>query len=1134
MRVPISLKLACPAILVAVLLGCLGVLGYASAPALAVVPTGGLTVHDFAPEGRFSEALPAPYRVRVTNSASVSSQEPVVIKDVLPAGFTVASSGLFFLPQALTGKNAAPEPLGACAVEEPPATTTVTVTCTYAAALEPDQGLELEMSVSAGPGSEGAGPNAVSVTAAGTLDASLEEPLPVGSPISTFGASSLVAYLAGTDGEPDSQAGGHPYEMTTRIDLHSITKPQPNLPTGLTSVHDLKDVVFDLPMGLVGDAQATPKCTFAELASEKDCPIATRVGQIHTAPSGPTAAYTSVYNLVPEQGAAAEFGFQDGLHSPHAIYAGVAPTPSGYVLRATTREVPQVPLTEATVTFFGNPAAKDESGNPPVAFFTNPSDCSSGLPRVATVHLDSWQEPGPFADNGTPAGEPGVSAAPWVTTTSGSEESPPVTGCSQLSFHASAFTFAPEVAHQGADEPSGYESVLRIPQTETPATLATPPLKTAVVTLPPGVAVSPSAADGLVGCQESGSEGIDFESGLPGHCPDASKVGQVEVITHLLEEHLTGSVFVAQPKCGGSGQAECSEEAAETGGIFAIYMEVGSENTGIHVKLKGKVEVGGNGQYSQTHGLQPGQIRTSFIETPQVAVFSELKLKFNSGPRAPLANPQTCGTFTTNANLEPWSAPESGPNAIEEPSFDISGCENRFAPSFSAGTVNNQAGGYSAFTTTFTRQDREQDLSGITVNMPEGLLGKIAGIEQCPEDEANAGTCGSVRPGSHIGTATAAAGSGSHPFYQSGNVYLTGPYKNAPFGLSVVVPAKAGPYNLGNIVVRASIRINPVTAAVTVVSNPLPQSVDGVPLRVKTVNVTVGEGGNFTFNATNCTPSSVNATLTSTQGAAVPVSSRYSPASCGGLKFAPQFSASTQANGTRKGMGASLDVKVGYPQPYTAYTNIAKVDTSLPLALSSRLTTLQKACTEAQFAADPANCPPASNIGTATASSPLLNAPLTGPAYLVSHGGRAFPDLDIILQGENGVVIDLTGNTDIKKGITYTKFETVPDAPVSSFELNLPEKENSILAAVKNLCAPTKLVTTTKKETKRVHGRVKHVTVKVKKSVPEPLIMPTSITAQNGAFLQQNLKVAVTGCKASKPPKKKTAKKKTKKGKGKK
>ncbi len=231
-------------------------------------------------------------------------------------------------------------------------------------------------------------------------------------------------------------------------------------------------------------------------------------------------------------------------------------------------------------------------------------------------------------------------------------------------------------------------------------------------------------------------------------------------------------------------------------------------------------------------------------------------------------------------------------------------------------------------------------------------------------------------------------------------------------------------------------------------------------------------------------------------------------------------------------MGASLDVKVGYPQPYTAYTNIAKVDTSLPLALSSRLTTLQKACTEAQFAADPANCPPASNIGTATASSPLLNAPLTGPAYLVSHGGRAFPDLDIILQGENGVVIDLTGNTDIKKGITYTKFETVPDAPVSSFELNLPEKENSILAAVKNLCAPTKLVTTTKKETKRVHGRVKHVTVKVKKSVPEPLIMPTSITAQNGAFLQQNLKVAVTGCKASKPPKKKTAKKKTKKGKG--
>jgi hypothetical protein len=272
----------------------------------------------------------------------------------------------------------------------------------------------------------------------------------------------------------------------------------------------------------------------------------------------------------------------------------------------------------------------------------------------------------------------------------------------------------------------------------------------------------------------------------------------------------------------------------------------------------------------------------------------------------------------------------------------------------------------------------------------------------------------------------------------------------------------------------------------------------------------------------------VTATIASSTGTSSMVSSPFAANNCAALKFAPQFSASTQANGTTKGHGASLDVKIGYPQPYTAYANIAKTDVSLPLALSSRLTTLQKACTESQFGANPADCPAGSDVGTATGTTPALNGVLTGPAYLVSHGGRAFPDLDLVLQGENGIEIVLTGNTDIKDGITYSKFETVPDAPVSSFEVNIPEKEDSLLSAVKNLCAPTKTVTMKKKITVKRHGKPVKVTKKVTKTEPEALIMPTTITAQNGAVLKQNTKITVTGCTKAKPAKKTTKKNKKK------
>ena len=401
----------------------------------------------------------------------------------------------------------------------------------------------------------------------------------------------------------------------------------------------------------------------------------------------------------------------------------------------------------------------------------------------------------------------------------------------------------------------------------------------------------------------------------------------------------------------------------------------------------------------------------------------------------------------------------------------------------------------------------------MSVTLPPGLLAKIAGIPLCGEAQANAGTCG---PESQLGSASVLAGPGEHPLYVSGGrVYLTTGYKGGPFGLSIVVPAVAGPFNLGNVVVRAAIHINPETSQVTVTTDSLPQSRDGVPFRLRAVYTEINRAG-FTFNPTNCAQQQVIGTIVGSHGASASVSSPFAATGCAGLPFKPSLTAFTSAK-TSKADGASLVVKVAQ-KPGEA--DIRKVDLTLPKILPARLTTLHQACTEAQFAANPAACPPGSLIGTATAVTPVLNVPLMGPAILVSHGSAAFPDVEFILQGE-GVQIVLDGKTDIKAGITYSKFETVPDAPISSFQTTLPEGPHSVLTTERpgstNLCATTttKTVTVTERVTKRVHGRRRRVTVKVKKTVTvsaPALAMPTTITAQNGAVVTQSTKIAATGC----------------------
>jgi hypothetical protein len=499
---------------------------------------------------------------------------------------------------------------------------------------------------------------------------------------------------------------------------------------------------------------------------------------------------------------------------------------------------------------------------------------------------------------------------------------------------------------------------------------------------------------------------------------------------------------------------------------WALYLVV--EGHGVRVKVPGHID------------LDPvsGQLTVSFDNTPQLA-FSDLKVALKSGPRAPLVTPDACGTYTTKAVLTPWSG---GAPVTRESSFSINSgpggspcATHAFNPGFAAGLVNNQAGSFSPFSLTFSRVDGEQQLGGITVKLPPGLLGMLSKVTLCKEPQASLGTCG---PESEIGHTLVGVGDGAEPYWvEGGRVYITEAYGGGQYGLSVVVPAVAGPFNLGLVVVRAAIHVDPITAQLTIVANALPSILDGIPLDIKTVNVLI-DRPEFTFNPTNCSPLAVDGTIDSTGGASTNVSSRFQAANCAALPFAPKMSASTSGKPSRLG-GASLRVRLVEGSPTEA--NIAKVKVELPKQLPSRLTTLQKACPSAVFDANPAGCPAASVIGSATATTPILPVALSGPAYFVSNGSQKFPELVIVLQGY-GVTVDLHGETFISKtGITSSTFNTVPDVRVIAFELNLPQGPYSALAANGNLCTAK-------------------------------LQMPTTLTAQNGVVLHKTTTITPTGC----------------------
>ena len=670
--------------------------------------------------------------------------------------------------------------------------------------------------------------------------------------------------------------------------------------------------------------------------------------------------------------------------------------------------------------------------------------------------------------------------------------------------------------------------------------------------LEPGVSVpsfTPDVAGSVrakeIGYSEALEPGVDF-------CSNASKIATARIKLPILKEELTGAVYLAP------------QEQNPFSSLLAMYI-VAESSEGVSVKLPGEVSLcKGAGEVLDGQTCQGlGQIVTTFLNTPQ-APAEEIELHFFGGEKAPLATPSRCGAYETTTSIAPWSggvgSDSSGSPATPSSTFQITSgpdggpCPGAgglpFAPSLTGGALNLQAGAFSPFTLTMTRKDGEQNLQSVEAHLPPGLSGDLSNIEQCPEPQANEGTCG---PNSLIGETTVSVGVGGKPFTVSdGKFYLTGPYNGtgscstpgtngcAPFGITFTVPAKAGPFDLAHtqhnhpscdcVLVRGKIEINPETAAITVTSNPpgtpnaIPTSIEGIPLEIQHINATTTRG-NFQFNPTSCSKMEVTGTIHSSEGATDTLGVPFQVTNCADLKFEPKVAISTSGK-TSKANGASLTYKVGYPNvPQGTDADIHYVKVELPKALPSRLTTLQKACTQAQFKSNPAGCPKESVIGHAKAVVPNIPVPLEGPVYFVSNGGEAFPNLVIVLQGYN-VRIDLVGDTFISKsGITSTTFKTVPDNPVYSFEINLPEGKFSALAANGNLCKLTTTKTVEKKVKVKVKGKEKTVTKNVREQVSAALQMPNEYIAQNGMKVNTTVPISVTGCSKTKPAKKKTSKK---------
>jgi len=950
-------------------------------------------------------------------------------------------------------------------------------------------------------GAEGGAINETQVSGGAAATRTLKRPIVLSNSPAGFGVGEFVLQPEEEGGEADTRAGSHPYQLTNVLSFNrdsSETLNPPALPRNLD---------FKLPPGQVGNPRALPQCDDTDFAHVKEggqtnsCPTNTAIGvavvTASTFPGGEEVFTVPVFNLVPATGEPARFGFEV-LRNPVILDTALRSGPGeDYGVTVSVKNTTQlVNFISATTVFWGAPndpshnASRGwgcllggrytvESGQEcelshdahPPAFLTLPTNCQA--PFDPSLQGTSWP---------TKAAPEGLHFGPVTYDLADNSGDPlSLSGCNQLSF-APAIDAKP--SSQSASSPSGLNFELNFDDEGlTNATgTAQSQLKDTTVTLPEGLTINPSAGVGLEGCSPAGYAAESLEGR---GCPDASKLGTVEITTPLLSAAIHGSVFIASPY-----DNPFSEPGHPNGSLVALYIVAKNPENGILIKLAGKVD----------RNPSTGQLTTTFLDNPQLP-FDHFNLHFREGQQAPLITPPTCGAYQTQALLTPWSEPLS---ALTDTSpFQItSGAGGGacpagpppFTPQITSGTLSNAAGAFGAFYLRLSRSDSEAEITSFSNTLPPGLTGILTGIPFCPEQaiavaRSKSGGQEKAEPScpqsSEVGKSEVGTGVGAVLAYTPGKIYLAGPYNGDPFSLVSVTSAVVGPFDLGTVVIRFGLRLDPHTVQVSVdptASEPIPRIIDGIVTHVRDIRVTIDRPG-FTLNPTSCNTMAISSTLGSSFGQSATVSSPFQAASCQSLKFAPKFSVST-AGKTSKAQGASLSVKLTYPpNSLGSYANLAKAKVSLPKQLPSRLTTLQKACTAQVFDQNPANCPPASIVGQAKVITPAIPVPLQGPAYFVSHGGEAFPDLTIVLKGSGayGITVDLVGSTQIKNGITTSTFKATPDVPFNTFELTLPQGPNSALAANANLCS-------------------------------SKLTMPTEFTAQNGAVVSQATPIKVTGC----------------------
>lgn len=872
----------------------------------------------------------------------------------------------------------------------------------------------------------------------------------IASPASAaFGLKDLEISITGSNGDPPLQAGSHPYAVTTKLAVETEVKSGKVVP-----VEETKDLKISLPPGFVGDPTAVSRCTAAEfLAGENgECPNSSAVGLTKVEFGEPGGFQVDpVYNLVPSPGTLFKLGFIVEGRAPVTVDIRLNPEEPHNGIASPTNISQTLFFFGAELTVWGVPAdpthdslrgtcldkAGKSLGNNCSAgirekpFLTLPTSCAD--PLTADFEADSWQHPGVWFKE--------------TIAVQGSADSRP-TGCAKLGF-------APEISAQptnhSAEGPSGLDFGVAVDDEGliSPTGKADSTVKKAVVTLPEGITLNPSVAEGLVTCSPAQLKAEKLDTAPGQGCPEASKIGTVEVETPLLEgELLKGSVFVA------------TQNQNPFNSLVAIYIVIRDRELGILVKLAAKIEPDPN----------TGRLITTLDDAPQLP-FSSFSFHFREGGRSPLITPPLCGNYLVEAQFTPWANP-AGPVPVPPADFDIVGgvgggpCAPGgappFLPGFGAGTLNNQAAAYSPFNMRLTRRDGDQDLVRFSALLPPGLIGKLAGVTKCPETaiaaaKAKTGKAElaspSCPPGSRIGHTLAGAGVGSELTYVGGQLYLGGPFGGAPLSVVSITPAVAGPFDVGTVVVREALSLDPRSAEVKADgahSDPIPHKLAGIPLKLRDLRVYV-DRKDFILNPTNCDLFQTRATVFGggsffSPAGEIPVSlaERFVAANCAKLGFKPSFDLRLRG-GTRRGSHPALHAVV---TPRAGDANFNQAVVTLPRSAFLDQAHIRTICTRVQFAAKA--CPAGSIYGKATLFTPLLDESLTGPAYLRSSNHK-LPDLVIALHGI--VDIEVVGRLDSHNGGIRTTFEDAPDAPFSKFVLDMQGGQKGLIINSRDLCA---------------------------------------------------------------------------------